>query len=120
MPTDIKLDTTTWDYDLSDNGLQVFVENTEVVAQRLRIALQLRLGEVFTDITTGLPLSDFSTIRDGGSFADAFMIDYISEVEGVEEVLTYSSELDPITRVYKPITTVRTDSGDIITVDGGT
>jgi len=119
MPTDIKLDTTTWDYDLSSNGLQVFVENSKVVAQRLRVALQLRQGELFTDITTGLPLSDFSTIRDGGSFADAFMIDYISEVEGVEEVLTYSSELDPITRVYKPTVEVRTNTGQIITVDGG-
>lgn len=118
MPSDIKLDTSTWDYDLSSNGLEVFTETSEVVAQRVRIALQIRKGEIFYDTTNGIPISDFSTSRDGGSFADAYMLNYVSEIEGVDEVLSFSSEYDASTRYYKTTIELQTTSGDIVTIDG--
>jgi len=120
MTTDIKLNTETWDYDLTSNGLELFEKNPNVVAQRIRIAYQLKQGELFTDVIEGVPIVEFSATKDGGSFADAFMIDYTSKIEGVVEVINFTSRINPVTRVYEPTVEVRTDSGDILTIDGGT
>lgn len=119
MPTDIKIDSTSGDYDLSTRGLQFIKSNPEAVAQRLRVALQMRKGEIFTDIQHGIPLSEFSSYRDGGTFADAFMISYILKVEGVVDIISYTSSINSSTRVFNPVVIVKTTSGDILTIDGG-
>lgn len=110
MPSDIRLDPNTHDLDISQQGLRVFKENTEVVAQRIKIALLLRAGEWFADITKGVPYLQFSRNKQNKSFADSILISTIKEVEGVNELISFESTLNN-TRNLSVKFTVKTDSG---------
>lgn len=113
MPSDIKLDRNTHDIDLSTQRVELFEENPEVLAQRIKIALLLRAGEWFANISKGVPYLEFSRFKRNKSFADSVMIAEIESVDGVEELETYSSTLENNRKLVISFA-VKTYGGEII------
>ncbi len=111
--TDIVLDRNTHDIDFSSGGAQLHTTNTEALAQRLKIAILLHRGEWYPNILDGVPYqTQFFTIKNNKAFIDSFMNEYIFSVDGVEEIVSYSSE---VTNTRKLILnfSVRTTEGQI-------
>lgn len=117
MSTDVKLINN--DYDLTDNKLTLHTENSQIVSQRIKIASQLGQGELFNNVLEGIPINLSSKIRDDGSFVREYMMDYLSGIEGVNEVVRFQSKLNNKTRVLEVSVAVRTDTGEIVEVDTG-
>ena len=114
MPTDFKLDPITHDLDLSSQGIELFDNNTDVVAQRVKIALLTHHGEWFRDVDLGVPYRAFSAIKNSKELIDEYLREYVRGVEDVEELIDYSSVLDGDTRVLTVNLSIRTSSGQIV------
>lgn len=116
MPTDLKLDPLTHDIDLSLGG-EVFSDNIEVVAQRIKIAILLRKGEWFRNEFEGLPYQqEFFKRKNNKQLIDQTMIAYINDIEDVDKVINYTSTVDVVRRNIAINVTVQTYKGDIIPV----
>lgn len=114
MPTDIKLDRRTHDVDLSSGTIELFTSNPRAVAQRVKVAILRRRREWFRDINSGVPYyTEFFQRKNNKNFIDQFMINYISKIEGVQEVVQYNSSLDASTRTLNITFTIKTIDGDI-------
>lgn len=114
MISDIKLDS---QHDLSIEGdsLILFDRQEDSIRQRLKIGLGLVRGEWFLNIDKGLPLTSPSFSQKGSqTILDAYIRRFIEEFDGIEELLTYRSELDRATRIVKVSFSARTESGDIL------
>lgn len=119
MPTDIKLNTETHDIDLSSGTLDLFLSNTDVVAQRVKIAILKKQGEWFRDSSEGVPYyQEFFTKRNNKKFVDQFMVSYISSVEDVNAVLSYESSITA-GRILAVSVIIETDFGAIVTLELG-
>lgn len=95
MATDIKLNNTTHDIDISTSSLETFVDNTQVMRQRIKMALLLRAGEWFRDVSVGVPYSEFSKPKNNKSLADSTIISTIRDVDDVLSVNNYESTILP-------------------------
>lgn len=94
MSTDIKLDPVTHDIDLS-KGIHINVEGAESLAQKLKVALLLRTTEWAPNLNKGIPY--YQTILKGKNnkeFVDSFLKGYLIELEDVDKLTHYSSEID--------------------------
>ncbi len=119
MPTDIKLNPTTHDIDLSSGGLALHTEQVTVIAQRVKIALLLKLGEWFKDVNAGVPYyQEFFSKKGNKEFADQFLIDYLANVPEISSVASYKSTVQA-GRVLKVECILETTSGEIININTG-
>ena len=115
MITDIKLDKDKHDLSIEGDNLILFSLGEESIAQRLKIGLSTAAGEWFLDVTKGLPLTKQAFSQKGSqTVLDAYIRRYITEFEGIQELLTYSSRTDRATRTAIISFTARTDSGEIL------
>jgi len=113
MPTDMKLDSNTHDIDLTSGGADVFSSTTQVLGQRLKIAILLRRTEWYPNINLGVPYhSQFFTNKNNKAFIDSFYQGYILSVEGIERLISYSSIVTP-RRVMEVEFVVKTTEGTI-------
>lgn len=112
MGTDVALDRTTHDLAITQNGLTLHSDNSRIVAQRLKMTLLMRLGEWFANTGVGVPYLQFSRYKNNKDFADTVLASKIIEVEGVEELVSFSSELQ--NRNLVVTFTVRTSGGEIL------
>lgn len=95
MATDIVMDLNTHDIDFTKGGI-LHTSNLDALGQRLQIALLLRRGEWLPDINRGVPYyQEFFTVKNNKSFIDSFFQNYILEVDGVNGIESYSSEISP-------------------------
>lgn len=95
---DIALDTTTNDLVLLASDLTT-VSGTALVAQRLKIILQLFKGEWFLDADAGIPW--FQEILEKGvdpTVVDAILRKAILGTTDVNRILTYTSSIDAAAR----------------------
>lgn len=115
MATDIILDKNTHDLDLSEGGLTLHTENTEVVSQRVKIALLLRKGDWYQNILLGVPYQqEFFVTKSNKAFIDYFLRDYVNSIPDVDQVSNYSSEITK-ERALEVSFSVRTSRGELIT-----
>lgn len=120
MSTDIKLDLRTHDIDLSSGTAVLFSDNPSVVGQRIKIAVLKKRGEWFRDIQIGVPYyQEFFLRKNNKPFIDQFFINYISDIEDVKKVISYSSEIDIPNRILTVTFSVETYEGQIVNVTVG-
>ena len=119
MNSDIKLDNLTHDLVFEGDDLVLFTTEQDSIRQRLKIGLATIAGEWFLDSSKGLPLTtpDFSQ-KGSQSLLDAYVRQFITNFEGVQELLTYSSSLNKNTRTSTINFTARVDSGEILSFEG--
>ncbi len=113
MATDIRLDPNTHDIDISTQRLETFTLNTEVMRQRIKMALLLRAGEWFADISKGVPYLQFSRQKQNKAFADSTLRATIERVDGVQSVTSFTSTLEG-SRTLVVSFSVKTTSGEIL------
>ena len=119
MNSDIKLDSVTHDLTFEADDLVLFTQEQDSIRQRLKIGLATIAGEWFLDIDKGLPITSSNFSQKGSqTLLDAYIRRFISEFEGVQELLTYRSELDRTTRTSYIFFTARVDSGEILSFEG--
>ena len=116
MPTDIKLNTSSHDIDLSQGSILLHDSNTEVVAQRVKIALLTKQGEWFVNLLEGIPYyTEFFRNKNNKSYIDQYMINYINNIQDVTTIQDYTSTIGN-DRVLRISVTIITDDGDITSV----
>lgn len=111
MPSDIRL-TKEHDIDISNSNIEIIEENTEIVAQRLKIALLLRASEWAFDLSAGVPYLQFGKTKGNKAYADSVIKNEALKVEGVENIYSYSSTLN--NRVLEVSISVTTTGGRIV------
>lgn len=110
---DLKLADATNDIYLGDKDLVLTSGVGELLRQRLLVTFRTFVGEWYLD--TGFGAYDIRFFTNKGitkAIADAYFLDIILGYEEVEEVLSFTSTFDKITRAYSLIFNVRTIEGD--------
>jgi len=114
IPTvDLALDVTTNDLTFTDRDLAT-VSGSELVAQRLKVILQLFKGEWFLDADAGIPW--YQEILEKGvpvEVVDSILRAAIIATAGVNRLLTYASSIDAATRTVSVAFTVDTVYGPV-------
>ena len=115
LPTvDLGLDVTTNDLVFTGRNLTT-VAGSALVAQRLKVILQLFKGEWFLDADAGIPW--FQEVLEKGvdvTVVDAILRAAILGVTDVNRLLTYSSEIDAAARTISVAFTVDTVYGPVV------
>ena len=114
IPTiDLGLDVTTHDLVFTARELTT-VTGTALVAQRLKIILQLFKGEWFLDADAGIPyLQEILKKGADTTNVDAILRAAIEGTTDVNRILKYSSEIDATTRTVTVAFTVDTVYGPV-------
>lgn len=82
--------------DFTDTGLSWTEDSTgQTLAQSINIALSISEGEWFLDTTYGLPYLTRFAQTGSKAFADITIQDFLRNIDGVQNILSYSSELGP-------------------------
>lgn len=90
------------------------VSGSELVAQRLQVALQQFKGEWFLDADAGIPW--YQEILEKGiptTVVDGILRQAIIETQGVNRILKYASSIDAATRIVSVAFTVDTVYGPV-------
>lgn len=103
---------------LFGRGTQVFLTDTDAVAQAIQTTLKLYEAEWWEDTTAGVPLWQKILGSSGNktSIIDAILQDAILDVTGVTNVYNVSSSFNSSTRSYSFSCKVTTEYGTTITV----
>jgi hypothetical protein len=113
MPFDLLIDQTTNDLALV-NGDLIFTQSNPVeVGQRVAMKLRTFEGEWFLDTDYGIPFLDQIINARTKKEVDAIYIGEIRDEDGVESIISYSSNLDKNTRSYEANVTISTADGII-------
>lgn len=100
----------------SNYDIRLTVNAGEWLSAKLQHRLQMFRGEWYLDQTIGVPyFQDILKKQTDLNQINAIFLSAISETEGVEEILEFTTELDSATRVYSVSFTVRAESGEIVT-----
>jgi len=99
------------DYQFGNGNLD-FLQNTpETVAQAALTRLRLWLAEWFLDTTEGTAYQQGVLGKNSQANADAVMRERILGTQGVVELTTFSSSVDPDLRTYSVSATIETIYG---------
>jgi hypothetical protein len=93
-----KLDSN-YDYVLGQGPNEFLVNSPQCVAQAVLTALLLHQGEWFLDLTAGVPWETQVLGFNTQSLYDRVIKTAILNVQGVQSIVTYSSSLNPATRL---------------------
>lgn len=117
MTQNIKyLDPETHDYVLNTDGkVQRTSDLTNIVVQRIKVALQVFMGEWFLNRDQGVPFfqeilkanPDISQVRN-------LLFSEVSRVQDVDEILEFNISFDSTTRIFGTTFKVRASDGTII------
>lgn len=100
MSVDILLDEQTHDIDLS-RGIELNVEGSKSLSQKVKVALLLRTNEWGPDINKGVPYSQsIFNGRGNKSFIDSYLQGYILRIPEIGGIDGFFSEILP-DRTYK-------------------
>lgn len=114
--TDIALDTSN-DLIIENGQIPLLRTEEEFTKQRLDIHLRTISGDWFLDINFGLP-RELLFAKGTQGLLDSEILSIIGNTEGIQRILTFSSDLNVRTRVYTVNFTAVTDSGEIIAIEG--
>lgn len=90
----------TGDYTFGHGLLDFYINTPEAVAQAVKTALGLWLGEWFLDTSLGVPYIQGVIGKHSQDTADQTIQQNILLVEGVTNIASFESTLDPVTRKY--------------------
>lgn len=93
----------TGDYVFGMNEGGLFIDSPEAVAQVVMTSLKLFYGEWYLDTTVGMPWLQQVFGYGVKDIADQVIINYILNVEGVQDLTNWVSSYDPATRKYTSI-----------------
>jgi len=102
----------TGDFTFGSGQLNYLINSPEAVAQVVQTSLLLFLGEWYLDLTAGVPYPEDIIGKHSQALADATLIAYISQIQGVTNIEGFQTVLDPDTRAYRSI------SGTLNTIYG--
>lgn len=112
--SDIYLDEGTGDIALVGNTPVLIKDNAQLVRQRLQIRLNTFLEEWFYNSEVGVPYFENVLKKPyNKALVESTFRSAILGTEGVIEIIFFSSEFDPITRIYKLDFTVTTPFGNV-------
>ena len=112
MATDILLDPTTHDIDISKGG-KLISDNATSLGQRLKIALLLRKGEWLPNVLAGVPYQQkFFNTKNNKEFIDSYLRNYIANIPDVVSIVSYSSNI--VNRKLEVNVRVSTTAGTIV------
>lgn len=113
--TDIKLDVTTHDIDISTGDLQLLT-GIEAIAQHIRIRLQFFLGEWMLDTRLGIPYFQHVLIKNPKTaVVRGILRKAIQETPGVVSVSDLLVDYAPTTRQMTVSFSAATDTGEPLT-----
>jgi hypothetical protein len=92
-------ETATGDYVFGQGDADFFVDEPAAVAQAVKTRLRLFQGEYFVDTTVGMPWQTKVLGYNRQDTYDAAIRSTISQTEGFSSFVSYSSELNKITRM---------------------
>ena len=115
--TTVKLDPTTGDL-YEENGNQVILEGVEAIKQTLLSRLHTFMGEVFTDLTKGVPYFQEIMGQKGANLADIGGIfrRVVLASPGIVSCQTVTVTVDDTTRAMAVTFDCKAETGETITV----
>lgn len=115
---DLLLNPSTNDVVFINGDCNVTQSQKDVVAQRLKITLQTFKGEWFLDQDIGIPYIQQIMVKGvPKQTIDVIFQEAILNDEGVEEMVSYYSELDSATRKFKMNFAVRCRDDSVASID---
>lgn len=99
------------DYTFGNGQLDFYRDEPLAVGQVIKTSLLLWLGEWFLDVTLGVPYLQGIIGKHGQNTADVTVQDQILPVQGVVDIESFQSTLDPQTRGYSVSAKVNTIYG---------
>ncbi|AOK62008.1 hypothetical protein WM29_23045 [Burkholderia ubonensis] len=99
------------DYVFGGGDADFFVNVPEAVAQAVQTRLRLLRGEWFLDTTVGMPWATDVLGKYTSGIYDAAIRQCILGTQGVTEITSYSSSVDPETRALTVSATINTIYG---------
>lgn len=120
--TDIYLNPTTGDIDLTNNTMRLTNNTQELTSQRVDIWLSMFRGEWFYNILSGIPYLANDNNREqllGNTNKGIFDIAIrtgITTRQGIQRLDSYESILDPARRTLTVSFSATTQSGEIVNV----
>lgn len=90
----------TGDYTFGAGQLNFYINSPAAVGQAVKTVLLLWLGEWYLDITTGVPYLEGVLGKHSQDEADMTMKSQINDVQGVVNIASFQSIIDPVTRKY--------------------
>ena len=103
--------TSTNDYSFGNGQLNYFINTPAAVGQVVETSLLLFLGEWYLNTDDGMPWFESVLGKHTKVQADNAIQDYILKVEGVVDIGTYESIIDPVQRRFTVMMTVDTVYG---------
>jgi hypothetical protein len=100
------------DYTVGHGGQNFYVDSPEGVAQAVMTRLKLFLEEWFVDQTEGTPWKTQILGEQTIPTYDLAIRDRIAGTQGVTEILSYSSNLNTVTRALQVNATIATIYGE--------
>jgi hypothetical protein len=95
-------------------GFRFTGDRLEYLAQKVRTAISLFLGEWYLDINLGVPyIPVFGNKQDHRPLIESVMQERIIKVEGVKRITSFTSAFDPKERTLRISFTAETDAGDL-------
>ena len=97
---DLALDPKTGDLLIVDFDMQL-ITGIDQIAQNLAIRLRFMFGEWFLNTLIGIPYYQYFFIKNPNQIqVETFLKDEISNTRGVEEITSFSSDFDGVTRKF--------------------
>lgn len=91
------------DYSFGAGQLNFYINTPQAVGQVVQTALKLWLGEFFLNINAGMPYIEGVLGYHSQAEADATIIAYIEQQQGVVSVVSFESERNEDTRAYSVV-----------------
>lgn len=109
--SDILLDPVTNDL-VFENGDLVLTTNRDPLLQQLKVSLNIYKGEWFVDTLTGVPYTtDFIADKNNKDFIDTYLKNYIRGIDGVVDILAFTSTFSDVDRELEVTFSVLTVEG---------
>jgi hypothetical protein len=98
----------------ANKGFRFTEDRLEYLAQKVRCALSLFLGEWYLDVTLGVPyIPKFGNKQEHRPLMESVMQERIVSVDGVERITYFTSKFDPAKRTLNITFAAETDAGNL-------
>lgn len=119
---DFALEPGTNNFLMNKRGMIMTSDFLQYMQQKVRCCLSLLKGEWYLDTRLGIPyIPSWDMDKDGHRtiFESAIRVK-ISGISGIKKLLSFSSELDPKTRLFTVSFSAQCDNGEVLEMDNVT
>jgi hypothetical protein len=98
----------------ANKGFRFTTDRLEYIAQKIRCAISLFLGEWYLDVNLGVPyIPKFGNKQEHRPLMESVMQERIINVQGVRRLTYFTSRLDPAKRTVSIAFAAETDAGTL-------